>query len=129
MGCSGEQAPAARARHRLLSRHGTHSLPLSRSLSFLMCWYLRRGCTPASRQPYTHAYSRTLCAACEGSAVTKPIFFVLCAIASCLSRAQERKRLHCSARVISLQGFLFQVANSGDIHNGDGVTVHSCGAV
>lgn len=79
MGCSGEQAPAARARHRLLSRHATrtlttHSPPLSRSLSFLLGWYYRRAWAPACRQPYTHEYSRTLCAACEGSAMTKPDF-------------------------------------------------------
>lgn len=129
MGCSGEQAPAARAGHRLLSWRSTHPLPLSRSLSFLLCWSLRRGWAPASRQPYTHEYSRTLCAACEGSAVTKPNFFVLCAIANCLSRAQERKRMRSSTGVVSLQYFLFGVATNGHMYYEGGVTVHSWGAV
>lgn len=55
----------------------------------------------------------------------------LCFVRSQVACPGHRNERECvsSARVISLQGFLFQVANSGDIHNGDGVTVHSCGAV
>lgn len=59
----------------------------------------------------------------------KPNFLVLCAMTNSLSRAEERKRMRCSTRVVPLQGFLFGVAKNGHMHYVGGMTVHSCWAV